>query len=165
MNSTNDESKYNAIKEIIDNYLRKNQLSKTACLTNIPLNKFDRAYLVHDFNYICFCVSNYLMMSQILFAQHFLLHKKIPFDVFISSPHERLDRRVFGYVYLLTNNAKIGLDVLQYISANKININRHSSILLRLVSEHDEIMFASLPNNIFEILRLSKNEIIAEIRS
>lgn len=155
---------YRNAKKALNKYLQENNLSKVACLTNYPPNEYDKKYLIEDFNYICFCVSDFAEQSRTLFLKYRKGYMRIPFNVVISPVEQCLLDRQFGYVFLECKNKGEVEQKINYISINKQNINRNYPILLRIVCETDNICCLSFSGNIKLEDELSANDLILQVK-
>lgn len=156
--------KYHNIKKVLNKYLKENNLSKVACLTNYSPNEYDKKYLIEDFNYICFCVSDFTEQSRTLFLKYCKGYKRISFNVVISSIEQSLLDRQFGYVFIKCKSKDEVEQKIHYISVNKQKINRNYPILLRMICEADNIGCLSLPENIKIEDELSANDLMLQVK-
>lgn len=157
------ENNYAIIKEAVSHYLITYQLSKVAYLTNCQPNKNDNKYLLHDFNYICFCLSDYNALSRTLFLKYKYGYKKIPFDVLVGEITTALHKRPFGYAWFTKRDSAEIATLVQYVSEQKAKINRKYPILLRVSSIRDHIEHSIFPVNCHLHAILSPSDLLLRI--
>lgn len=157
------ENNYVKIKKVITQYLKTYQLSKISYLTNCQPNKYDNKYLLEDFNYICFCLSDYNALSNVLFLKYKYGYKKIPFDVMVGEISAAVHKRPFGYIWFTNKSADEIEGLIQYISSNKDTINKKYPILLRISSIDDHIRKSVLPENCHIAAAFSPKDLLIRI--
>ncbi len=159
------EEKYIKIAAVLKAYLRDNYLPKIAYLSNCLPNDLEGRYLIQDFNYICFCVTNHFQMSQVLFLRHFLGYRKIPFDVKICTIEAGVYSRQFSYICLDGDSKQWASSMIDYVCINKRNINRRYDVLLRVTCNKEKLDDIKLPvNSIIVDRSTSGNDIILRIK-
>ena len=160
--SYSESEKYTRIRQLIYRYLCDYNLPKIACLSTCAPNKNDKDYLVEYFNYICFCTSSIVQLTQFLLKRYLLRFGKTPFDVVIDTPFSCLQSRRYGYVCIEANDEEFAAELLLNVSHNKGKFSKEYPILIRIkgikFQEHPE-----LPHNCLYIDKLDETDIVFKI--
>lgn len=161
MNYTESE-KYKKMGQLIYQYLCDYNLPKIACLSTCAPNKNDKDYLVEYFNYICFCASSIVQLTQFLLKRYLLRFGKTPFDVIIDTPFSCLKSRRYGYVCIEANDKTLVSELLMNVSNNKSAFSKDYPILMRIkgVEYQQHVHF---PPNCLYIEKLDETDNVFKI--
>jgi hypothetical protein len=153
---------YEKMRRLIYQYLCDYNLPKIACLSTCAPSKNDKDYLVEYFNYICYCASSMMQLTQFLLKRYLLRLGKTPFDVVIDTPLSCLQSRRYGYVCIEANDETSASELLFNVSNNKSVFSMEYPILMRIkgIEFQEQVQF---PNNCLCIEKLDKTDVVFKI--
>jgi hypothetical protein len=124
---------HSRLPRILSSYLAEHHLAKIACLTNCLPRRDDAREIVHNLNYVCFCVPNRYQQVEALCLAYLCGYRMIEYDVTVSTAEEAILRRQFAFVCLRFDSPSSAQLLVDYIAEHKQMINRNYPILVRLL--------------------------------
>jgi len=126
---------HSRLLRILSSYLAEHHLAKIACLTNCLPRRDDAREIIHNFNYVCFCVPNRYRQVEALCLAYLCGYRAVEYDVTVAAVEEAMLRRQFAFMCLRLDSPSSAQLLVDYIAQHKQAINWNYPILVRLLCE------------------------------